>query len=1099
MDQQFPKKKIIKHSVCIDQEILLVDGRRVRSQYLQSGDQVLNGAMEVTTISSVQKIPLSSNLLYGINGQKAVFSEDQAILTQRGWCSLNPSATKALHPAVRVARLRIGDIVWGIDQQKNKLLIEVKEIHTEQLKATAKQVLFYPREGYPSAWMDGYCVLLNDPAITMSRTAHHVARMGVREQRALKTKMDEMRPILEKSFGKNVVHAAMDVIKDPRKASNLRGVSGGKKSNFGGADLKDLIIPSLMAIPHDPSKPLPKSFANLSLVLGHLIIDGEKVDSHTDGDHLFWTRMLSGGVQENGTIQFNPARHYGAGVLAINEDKIQFSVYSEIDYKTTINDSGDSWYEFAMEFTLEDDQRVAIGVLKDKGQPLSTNEVTVALSTMTDSHNVQYLTADIEWNPTWVAWEKSKWIAANITWATDYRTFSGQLYEYDPTKPQNRGNVHTLYGTAENWDQVEQYLTQIKALQMNPEHPSDYLALTNIGVSPSSGIEKAIALVGDTPLTVEALYSLAPPDMSQVHENCFSTIKNMMLYVIPDQQLSWFNETRPGVGPGQPLTQAQATLAQNDPDINSFLINDFALGYLTQAFSQSTDPKIKDLIGDDATKNKLGFFWQGDGDQCFPKLKGYNLAAAHVMDSTYASMVPGLDRYLADTTSNWGQQLYEYCLNPATINGLAMQNMMAGGSDMINSLTMKLHCLSPNSTVKVGDKTVSYATSLYESIVNVRLQNISQNYTAGDQEDLVEYLTAFLQEYFTTLLNGGGNWSDEIRAAAAKDLSEYMQENGIQNMQALMNNMGSIVTALTSILISAKSSPLTLRLAEFAQQYPRIAKLGGVLTFATYALCFVNLYQAITNWKNLTPVQKAQVVTSTAYAVVSMFKDFASYKAAKALTTGGTPGTNQMNAAMRLNEEVANNDFVPAGDEIVENVVTTGVDTEAPLLVGAGRAAGEVINAAEGTSEIVSRWTSIANVSGKIAEGLGVLAMAAACVVTGFQIADDFKTNQPWDIKMLDILQEISNGVCFLVSAGVTIAGLIGVEVASFIPVIGVVVAVIGIVIAIVELFVHRDPPPTPEESFVSDHCVPFVQALQAPSQSWLDDRAKAQQHLNGN
>lgn len=1079
--------------------ILMADGSSKTLDQLSTGDTIRNGEMGDTIISSVQRIPIHTKRSYGINGNTAFLSEDQAVMTQRGWCSLHPKNTKDFHPMLRIGQLRIGDIAWVLNDQLQQTLVEVTEIIEVQIVERSYQLNFHARQGNPSCWLNGFCVLINDPAISMSRTASNIAgKLSNKEQKELKNKLDAMRPLLEQSFGKTVVNAAMDMMKNPQQRA--AGLSGNNKNLTRLIDLKDFILPSMLVVAKDPTKPLPEDFKNLSLVHGNLVIDGTLVTSHTEGNHLFWTRTINGSIQESGTIQFSPARHHGVGVLEVNGTKIAFSVFSEVDYSTVLTNTQSPWYEFDMQFTEINNQRVSIGVLKDQqGNELTSDEVTVTLSTVLDAQKVPHLAANIEWTPTYVAWKKSKWIAAEISWSSDYRTFSGQAYAYDNTQPQNRGAASPIAGTATNLDAVDRYMSHLKDMQLNAVDQPNFVALANSSQPNSIGIQRAAELVGDVPLTVEALFSLAPPDMSQVHENCFSTIKNMMLYVIPDQQLAWFNETRPGVGPGQALSTSQATLAQTDPDINTFLTNNFALGYLTQAFSQSTDPKISALIGDQATKDKLGYFWQGTGDNCFPKLKGYNLAAAHVMDNTYASMVPGLEQYVQDTASNWGKQLYEYCLNSATLNGLAMQNMMAGGSDMINSLAMKLHCLSPTDTVVVGDKTVSYATSLYESIVNVRLQNISQNYTSGSEEDMVEYLTAFLQEYFTNLINGGDKWPDEIRAAATKDLNDYMTENGIKGIQDLMTNLGGVISGLATVLINANSEPLTLRLAQFAESYPKIAKLGGMLTYATYAMCFVNLYQAITNWKNLTPVQKAQVITTTAYSVVSLFSKFASYKAAKALTAGGTPGPDQMNAALDLNNDLVANDFVPAGDDIVETIGTSAAESNAPLLIDAGQAAGEIINTAEGTTAIVSRWTSIANVSGKIAEGLGVLAMAGACVATGFEIANDFKTGQPWDIKMLDILEEISNGVCFLISAGVTIAGLIGAEVASFIPVIGIVVAVIGIVIAIVELFVHRDPPPTPEETFVSDHCVPFVNGLLAPPQTWLDNRAKAQQHLNGN
>ncbi len=47
-------------------------------------------------------------------------------------------------------------------------------------------------------------------------------------------------------------------------------------------------------------------------------------------------------------------------------------------------------------------------------------------------------------------------------------------------------------------------------------------------------------------------------------------------------------------------------------------------------------------------------------------------------------------------------------------------------------------------------------------------------------------------------------------------------------------------------------------------------------------------------------------------------------------------------------------------------------------------------------------------------------------------------------------------------------------------------------------MFIHRDPPPTPEEVFVTGTSAPFVCALAAPDQAWLDTQKKIAAHLGG-
>jgi len=169
----------------------------------------------------------------------------------------------------------------------------------------------------------------------------------------------------------------------------------------------------------------------------------------------------------------------------------------------------------------------------------------------------------------------------------------------------------------------------------------------------------------------------------------------------------------------------------------------------------------------------------------------------------------------------------------------------------------------------------------------------------------------------------------------------------------------------------------------------------------------------------------------------------------------------------------------------------------APGLAEAGKVAGEALVKTEALAETATKWMSFSKVAGAFAQGMTVLAMGAACVCTGFQIANDFSTGQPVAVKVLDIMEMVANGVAFLAEAGAGLAALAGIEVCSVIPIIGIVAAIVGIAIAIVSIFIKRTPPPTPEETFVSDHSVPFINGILSPAKAWLDAQNKIATHLN--
>lgn len=186
-----------------------------------------------------------------------------------------------------------------------------------------------------------------------------------------------------------------------------------------------------------------------------------------------------------------------------------------------------------------------------------------------------------------------------------------------------------------------------------------------------------------------------------------------------------------------------------------------------------------------------------------------------------------------------------------------------------------------------------------------------------------------------------------------------------------------------------------------------------------------------------------------------------------------------------------------AGAEENGIAVLTGLESsESASLLRAGQVAAEGVSEAGDIASASSKWAKLAAVTEGVARVVTILALAAACVVTGFQTAQDFASDQPVSIKVLDITEIVANGVAFLAEAGAGIAALAGIEVASCVPVIGVVAAFVGIAVAIALLFIHRKPPPTKEEIFMTDEGVPFLNSKPEPPQKWLDNEAAKQKHL---
>lgn len=1073
-------------------QIRMADGRLVAVEHIREGDRILNGRGEVSVTSPERFHNPAVTFLYAINDDTPCMSAEHAIMTQRGWCSLDPPRSHALNPHLQVHLLRIGDVVWRRDQASQAVRLEVvKRVNIRRLP-TGQGVSGYAlhlREGHPSLWSNGYCSLIDYPEVTTQRIAANVLTdMSPTEEVALREHLDRHAPLFEKAFGKPLVAAARKLLTDP--AASARGAShvdaAGRRRNRA-PDASGITLPRLVAAPVDPRR--PPGFGELSLVHGNLVIDGALVDSHARGDHVYWTRRRPNGTAEHGAITLTAARTQGAGVVRVGNQRMAFTISNEIDYATHYGNGATAWYTLAIGFDVgADGSRVPTGELRDAdGNPIAAAQVVL---TTQGGH----LAADIEFSPAQVAFLGIPWIAATVVFSEDYSTFKGQLYRYDQTGAQNRGESLTLAGTCSNWQTMQQYSAALTAAHMARAPDPALLATATGDEATPPRFALAAALTDSVPLTVEALYSLPAPDPQQLHQNCFGTLKNLMLYALPDEQVAWFGEKKPEVGPGQPLSASEVKLL-DDATIKSFFTDQFSVGYLTQAFIASSDPQIAGAYASvpDAA-DRLAYFWQGTGETCFPQLKGYNLASAQVLDLTYAAMVPGLQPYLDDTSTDWGQKLYLYCTQTKILEGLALQTTLDGQS-RIQAVAMLLHALSPTATVKsASGKDVSYATALYEAVVNVRLDRVRQNFITTGNADDAAFLTGFLRLYFQQIQDGTGGWSDEVRQAALADMQATEAQFEVDHLDALMQHAGDAVSVLLTALQAATNMPLPLRLKHWADENPKIAgRIGGALTMAMLSLSCVTVISEFANWKQLRPDEQAQVVVNAVDFAATVFNKVAVYKAAATLTTPGLSLADAAPADLALETALAESQMIPIGDALA--AASTG-DAAAPLLQQAGGAAAEAISTTGSVEQAASRWASVAKISGYVAQGMAILAMAAACVATGFQISEDFRSGQPIAIEALDICEEIANGVCFF-AAGAGAFALAGFEVCAAIPVVGAVAAIVGIIIAIVLLCIHRNPPPTPEETYVQDHCIRFLSTLAKPPDAWLQGRAAAQAHLN--
>lgn len=389
--------------------------------------------------------------------------------------------------------------------------------------------------------------------------------------------------------------------------------------------------------------------------------------------------------------------------------------------------------------------------------------------------------------------------------------------------------------------------------------------------------------------------------------------------------------------------------------------------------------------------------------------------------------------------------------------------------------------------------------------MNVRVNEVIKFASFSDQVDMVNFLTEYFKQYFASLLEGD-KWADNIRTEALQELNDLMKQFNVDNTNALVDHLESFIVDSAQILLSLKDGPIGEKMQgwinspELEQRHPTLSKvlkkgsylLGAGLTIGLYIYSTWKTIETLLDWKDLSPANRVQTITSVFDVVASMFNDLSKFIAAKTLATAGVEMQKVIDASAIMMDNFAAFEPVVPADEIAYEVFDLkGLD--APALVRAGQAAGVAIQDAEDVAKWALRWANISRVSEVVAAGMSILAVGAACVAGGFQIANDFATGQPASIIVMDILGEISNGVAFIAAAIEGVATLLEATL-SVIPVVGIVAALVGVLLSFIAMFIHRKQPPTPQETFVDEHCVPFINGLALPPQEWLDKQNKLPQ-----
>jgi len=580
-------------------------------------------------------------------------------------------------------------------------------------------------------------------------------------------------------------------------------------------------------------------------------------------------------------------------------------------------------------------------------------------------------------------------------------------------------------------------------------------------------------------LSLDELYMITPPDPQAIHELTFSLLQEGMKYEMDS------NLREKILGVVKP--DFSGDLASVADTYKTFLSQDFANAYLMYGLAQSDH--YKDKITDEQ-RDKLLYYWAGSDTGCLACDSNYNNVNDEFSRVAYIQSCPDVDKYVKSSEGGeyWAEQLYAKLNETSVLNGLALAAEVTQTMTIIQKQSMVLYCLAPSK---------DYGPQFYKKVLVTRLNEMTSYFDGSNStaEEMTEIFSDIMHQLVLKILAGGDSTTQELNANLSKQLNDAATELNIkmtETNEQIANDVSAHFANFISEVINlyvAKSGQawdkLVSSIKEWQESNPikaGIAKFFGVTMCS--ALWISGIYFTIKtfmDWKNLEPEQKVQLIADSVDIALRTFSGIPDFienfqtsckngKIAFNFIKDKISARKQPEVAQEMEEKIDKN------VEQIEKVDAADVDSSI---------AEATATQLEDVDTMVSGWQKMFAVTEEFAKVSGLIAGVAGCVVIGFQIARDFKTDAPVAQKALDICQGITMGVA-TIAAGV---GLF-VEVAC-IPVIGIVCAIIGLALAIASLFVHRDPPkpkPTEIDLYVDGDGKTFVDGLKSPSAAWLSD-----------
>ena len=878
------------------------EGNDVCIEDLQERDLILGRAGNVGVISSEKAgVTLTTPTpAFGFNDEEPFFLSSHPFWSQDGWRAINPVVARDENDWLDIGPLKVGDYVCKAKS------INGQEIEYEWVKIERFSIKVYPagtrfygihtREGPRSYHANNYLVMQNYPEITIQRVADRMAKLDRKTQQAVQKELDRIKPTLKNVLG----DAAGEAVSSLASKRVLRQLTKSQKPKKKTVQSKDFTLPPL-ALKYNTSNVSYGTYKMPTSILIHrrqLYVDKKFVKEMliSSEREVSWCRRVEDGLWEHGCLKVYDNNMAGSGFIALTKNKsdeeallyAQLKAHYKVDiykcYKsneeidpppddddgvkrnTQLPRSSLTWYEYGgFEMGLKFDPDMQVWAAIKIGKVTDFDDLGGCIKL--DEDKDDNLTVDIPVPPKFAKYTEH--IKLFGTFDPFYRSFNGYCTEYDSEATDYCGKTYGWKGEYDTWkefddDELEKARQELLKSKI---HSKEAIGLStcdgrrSLDKTQSLGLSKMVLLLKDKlkkDLSLDDLYTLTPPNPTELHNRTFALMEKCMKFEMADQDRdAVLGESKPILsGPEQAVADAH----------KKFIGYKFAHCYLMNALSHQKT--FNDRITD-TQRNQLLYFFAGDEkDNCMSMDQDYRASNNDLARLAFIGLCPRVQDYIDDDGPGWAVKLHAYLTTPDKLIQFAMISEIDQDCAKIQKQAMVLYCLDPDKDL---------GKDFYNQVMMAKLQSNFDYFNGSDDcaKDMIDVIGDILEILVQKILAGDDKeLVGQIVDQCQKELQELQDELDAYGK----DRMTVMIDFVTQVIQNAGFK------GDFWDRYFAAGKdileklpvkivgkaLKWICGMVISGIGFLFTIQAFTNFGKLTPEQRAAVILDTASTALSL-------------------------------------------------------------------------------------------------------------------------------------------------------------------------------------------------------------------------------------